>query len=110
MWTPCPSSFLFSLHNPKGFAPKKIYPDPSKDIHVVVGGIRCGSSFGPTFGSTGRSCISTLCLEENRRFGYTLSKSGYGASLTDDENEFVGRKDNFLTTDLEVFGLPRPSD
>ena len=51
-----------------------------------------------------------MCLVDNRRFGYTLSKSGYGASLTDDENEFVGRKDNFLTTDLEVFGLPRPSD
>ncbi|CAH3173711.1 unnamed protein product, partial [Porites lobata] len=103
-WIPCPSSFLFSLHNPKGFAPKKIYPDPSRDEYLVVGGIRCGSSIGPAFGTKGGSGISTLGSEKNRRFGWTAFGSGFGASLKN-EYLFVGRNE-FLTTDLEVFGLP----
>ena len=102
---PCPSCFLFSLHNPKGFAPKKIYPVPSRDEYLVVGGIRCGSSIGPAFGSNEGSDISTLGLEKNRRFGWTAFGTGFGASLKN-EYLFVGRNE-FLTTDLEVFGLPQ---
>ena len=105
VWIPCPSSFLFSLHNPKGFAPKKIYPHPSNDGDVVVGGIRCGSSIGPAFGSKEGSDISTLLSEENRRFGLASFLFGFGASLKN-EYLFVGRRE-FLTTDLEVFGLPQ---
>ena len=101
---PCPSSFLFSLHNPKGFAPKKIYPVPSREEYLVAGGIRCGSSIGPAFGSNEGSDISTLELEKNRRFGWTAFGTGFGASLKN-EYLFVGRNE-FLTTDLEVFGLP----
>ena len=102
---PCPSSFLFSLHNPKGFAPKKIYPHPSNGEDLVAGGIRCGSSVGPAFGSNEGCDISTLLAEKNRRFGVASFLFGFGASLKN-EYLFVGRRE-FLTTDLEVFGLPQ---
>ena len=60
---------------------------------------------GPTFGSARGSDILTLYSEKNRRFGRTVLGSGFGASLKN-EYLFVGGRE-FLTTDLEVFGLPQ---
>lgn len=103
VWISCPSSFLFSLHSPKGFSPKKIYPNPCDYEDIVVGGMVCGSSMGPTFGSKTRSDIKTLFSKGNPRFGWTVFGSGFGASLNN-EYLFVGSR-CFLMTDVEVFGL-----
>ena len=60
---------------------------------------------GPTFGSGRGSDILILHSEKNRRFGRAFLGPGFGASLKN-EDLFVGRRE-FLTTDLEVFGLPQ---
>ena len=103
VWISCPSSFLFSLHNPNGFAPKKIYPNACNHEDFVLGGIRCCSFTGPMFGSRQRTDITTLRSERNPRFGSTSLGFGFGASLGN-ENLLVGGSE-FLTTDMEIFGL-----
>ena len=94
------NAFLFTLANPTGARPTKLAQTDG------TGGIWCGSSWGPSFGSASGACIyfmnggsTSNCGINNNYVSFSVPG---GQAFT---NFIYGNASSFGMNYLEVFGL-----
>ena len=93
----CGQAFLFSLVNPSGLGPTKLWLLFGKEGN----GIFCYSNFGPVFGGGW-----DLRISSNANTSYSSSKLGKTFERpSGQQSMFFTGTENFTITDYEVFGL-----